>query len=103
FSHILRGAFHACYLGYRLDQRDQGQGLMQEALGRAIRYAFERLHLHRIMANSMPTNERSLRVLERLGFQREGYARDYLRIAGEWRDHVMMALTNPCWEPGSLA
>lgn len=94
FSAFIRGAFQACYLGYSIDYRDEGRGLMREALSAAIRYAFEDLRLHRIMANYVPTNERSGRLLRKLGFTIEGYARDYLFINGEWRDHVLTSLTN---------
>ena len=94
FTAIARGPFQACYLGYNLDRRAQGKGLMHEALGAAIDYLFSDLKLHRIMANYMPTNERSARLLRNLGFTVEGYARDYLFIAGEWRDHVLTSLTN---------
>jgi len=51
--------------------------------------------LHRIMANYRPENERSARVLSGLGFQQEGFARSYLKINGEWADHVLTALVNP--------
>lgn len=95
FSNIIRGAFHACYLGYHLDQRAEGRGLMQEALTAAIEYAFESLRLHRIMANYLPVNERSGNLLKRLGFVVEGYARDYLLIGGRWQDHILTSLTNP--------
>ncbi len=93
-SQIARGPFQACYLGYALAARLEGRGYMYEALQAAIGYAFEDLRLHRIMANYVPTNERSGRLLRRLGFTVEGYARDYLFIAGEWRDHVLASLTN---------
>ncbi|HEX8709075.1 MAG TPA: GNAT family N-acetyltransferase [Pyrinomonadaceae bacterium] len=99
FSNIMRGPFHACYLGYKLDHRAVGRGLMHEALAGAIAYAFESLKLHRIMANYLPTNERSGRLLRRLGFVVEGYARDYLLIAGKWQDHIMTALTNTHLRP----
>ena len=100
FSAFIRGAFHACYLGYSIDYRDEGRGLMREALSAAIEYAFDVLRLHRIMANYVPTNERSGRLLRKLGFTVEGYARDYLFINGEWRDHVLTSLTNPRTQPG---
>lgn len=95
FSNIVLGAFHACHLGYSLAEQAQGKGLMTEALRRAIAYAFEDLELHRIMANYRPENERSARVLSALGFEREGFARAYLKINGEWADHVLTALINP--------
>lgn len=59
FSNVLRGSFHACYLGYSLGQKWQGQGLMYEALQPAIRYMQRQQHMHRIMANYMPHNQRS--------------------------------------------
>ena len=93
-SQIYLGPFRACYLGYQLDHAAVGQGLMHEALQRVIEYAFGERKLHRIMANYVPTNERSARVLRRLGFAVEGYARDYLFIGGQFRDHVLTALTN---------
>jgi [ribosomal protein S5]-alanine N-acetyltransferase len=93
-SNIVLGPFRACYLGYQLDHAFEGRGLMHEALGASIRYAFDELRLHRIMANYVPTNERSGRVLRRLGFVIEGYAQDYLFIDGRFRDHVLTALTN---------
>jgi ribosomal-protein-alanine N-acetyltransferase len=99
FTEIIRGPFQACFLGYKLDARAVGQGLMYEALEAAIAYVFDELKLHRIMANYMPTNERSGRLLRRLGFNVEGYARDYLFIAGDWRDHILTALHNPNHAP----
>lgn len=102
FSAFIRGAFQACYLGYSIDFRDEGRGLMREALAAGIRYAFDDLRLHRIMANYLPTNERSGRLLRRLGFTVEGYARDYLFINGEWRDHVLTSLTNWQTQPGDV-
>lgn len=93
-SNVMLGPFRACYLGYQLDGDSVGQGLMQEALSEIIRFAFDELRLHRIMANYVPTNERSGRLLRRLGFVVEGYARDYLFIGGRFQDHVLTALTN---------
>lgn len=98
FSNVIRGPFQAAHLGYGLDLGAVGKGLMEEALREAIRFCFDELNLHRIMANYVPTNDRSARLLRRLGFVREGYARDYLRIAGRWRDHVLTALVNEHWD-----
>jgi ribosomal-protein-alanine N-acetyltransferase len=94
-TQIARGPFQACYLGFGLDERAVGRGLMQEALEVTVAFAFQELALHRVMANHLPENLRSARVLRRLGFCVEGYARDYLYIAGAWRDHVLTSLTNP--------
>ena len=99
FTQIFRGPFQACYLGYKIGERYEGQGLMFEALTQAIPYMFEQLNLHRIMANYMPSNTRSARLLERLGFKIEGLAKNYLLINGKWEDHVLTSLVNPDWKP----
>lgn len=93
-NQIVFKAFRACYLGYHVDRRFEGKGYMTEAVREVIRFAFEELKLHRIMANYMPRNDRSARLLERLGFEREGFAREYLYIRDRWEDHVLTALTN---------
>ncbi len=98
-TNITRGAAHFCFLGYSLAHREQGRGLMTALVGRTIEFAFEDLNLHRVMANYMPRNERSARLLERLGFEREGMASKYLLINGNWEDHVMTSLINPNWKP----
>lgn len=98
FTQIFYGAFQACYLGYKIDQLEEGKGLMFEALQRALEYVFEELHLHRIMANYMPANTRSAKLLHRLGFIIEGYAKDYLFINHKWEDHVLTALTHERWK-----
>ncbi len=95
FNAFVWGAFRACYLGYALDREAEGQGLMFEALTAALEHVFREVRAHRVMANHLPDNARSARLLERLGFLREGYARDYLFIAGAWRDHVLTAKTSP--------
>jgi ribosomal-protein-alanine N-acetyltransferase len=93
-NQIVLKAFRACYVGYHVDHAHEGRGYMTEGLSAVIRYAFDELQLHRIMANYMPHNERSSRLLERLGFEREGMARDYLFIKDRWEDHILASLTN---------
>ena len=92
FTNIVRGIFQACHLGYSVDQAWQGQGLMREVVAAGIAYMFDTQGLHRIMANHMPSNVRSAKLLQALGFEREGYARSYLRIGGQWQDMVLNAL-----------
>lgn len=95
FSNIVRGVFHACHLGYAIAARQQGQGYMFEAVQAGIRHMFQDCGLHRVMANYMPENQRSGALLARLGFEKEGYAKSYLKINGVWRDHILTALVNP--------
>ena len=68
---------------------------MMEILKATTGYMFEVIGLHRIMANYMPENKRSAAVLHRLGFEREGLAKSYLKINGQWRDHVLTSKLNP--------
>ena len=104
YSQIFRGLFQACYLGYAMDKDYAGKGLMTQALQATINYMFNELNIHRIMANYMPHNKASGRVLEKLGFIIEGTAKDYLRINGQWSDHVLTSLTNRNWrEPDKTA
>ncbi|MBI2392778.1 MAG: GNAT family N-acetyltransferase [Deltaproteobacteria bacterium] len=95
FTQFVRLAWLRCVLGYSIDQDHEGQGLLREALEGAIAFVFDELRFHRIEANYIPTNERSGNLLRRLGFDVEGYARDYLYLGGRWRDHVLTSKTNP--------
>ena len=89
FSNIVYGVFQACNLGYSIDAKYQGKGLMFEMLSKSIEYMFSEFGLHRIMANYIPGNIRSEKLLARLGFEVEGLAKSYLKIDGQWQDHVL--------------
>jgi ribosomal-protein-alanine N-acetyltransferase len=102
YTNIVRGAFHACHLGYQVARDQEGRGLMAEALRAANSFVFDHMRLHRIMANFRPENERSRQLLRRLGFVEEGFARDYLYIDGAWRDHVLTSLVNPAFRANWL-
>ncbi len=65
---------------------------LREALRAALQWVFGQGKLHRVMANYMPSNERSAAVLHALGFRIEGFAPNYLFLDGAWRDHVLTAL-----------
>jgi ribosomal-protein-alanine N-acetyltransferase len=91
---VLRGAMHGAYLGYWMDVDHQNGGLCTEAIGAVLDFAFGVAALHRVQAAIMPHNPRSLRVIEKLGFRREGYAERYLQIAGKWEDHILFARTH---------
>ena len=96
---IARGVTHSATLGYSVDASAQGAGIATEAAGAVVRHAFETLGLHRVQTSYQPTNERSGRVLRKLGFVVEGYARDYLYLAGAWQDGILVSRTNPDWRP----
>lgn len=88
-----------CAIGYGIDARFEGQGLMREGVELVCRWCFDVLGLHRVEAGYSVKNERSARVLERLGFVKEGVQRAYLLINGEWHDHVSTSLINDAWSP----
>ncbi|MCF6765618.1 GNAT family N-acetyltransferase [Thiotrichales bacterium 19S3-7] len=94
YNNVIHGAFKACYLGYVLDEPFHGKNIMYTALSVTIPYVMDAFHLNRIMANYIPENKPSERVLLRLGFEKEGYAKRYLKLGGKWRDHVMTAFIN---------
>ena len=94
-TNILYSPVCLCFMGYSVDREYEGSGVMMQLVRHVINYAFENLRLNRICANYMPANKRSGRLLEKLGFEKEGYAKRYLCINGQWEDHVLTALLNP--------
>jgi ribosomal-protein-alanine N-acetyltransferase len=91
-GNIRYGVAQTGQIGYWIGERYAGKGLMLDALALLVAHAFEVLRLHRIEAACIPDNLRSLRLLEKAGFQREGLLRSYLRINGMWQDHYLYAL-----------
>lgn len=91
-GNIRHGVAQSAQIGYWIGEKFAGQGLMREAVQLLCDHAFDTLRLHRIEAACIPDNSRSIRVLEKAGFRREGLLRSYLRINGEWHDHYLYAL-----------
>jgi ribosomal-protein-alanine N-acetyltransferase len=89
---VRRGVSQAATLGYWMGEGHAGHGYMSGGVRLAVGYAFETLRLRRIEAACVPHNGASMRLLEKVGFRREGYARQYLNINGTWQDHVLFAL-----------
>ena len=98
---IARGSLLSAYIGYWIDQRVAGRGIMPTAVAMATDHCFREVGLHRVEVNIRPENTASLRVVEKLGFRAEGLRERYLHIDGDWRDHLTFAL---CAEdvPGGL-
>lgn len=91
-GNIRYGVAQTGQVGYWIGVNHAGRGLMAEALQLVVRFAFDTLRLHRVEAACIPDNARSIRVLEKAGFKREGLLRSYLRINGVWQDHYLYAL-----------
>jgi [ribosomal protein S5]-alanine N-acetyltransferase len=102
-SQIFRLGFQSAYLGYWIGAPYARRGYMAEGLALVLSEAFRGMKLHRIEANIQPENIPSRRVVQKLGFRREGYSPRYLKIAGRWRDHERWAILREEWKPGGTA
>lgn len=89
---IARGSLLNAYIGYWIDQRYAGRGIIPTAVAMATDHCFGAVGLHRVEINIRPENAASLRVVEKLGFRAEGLRERYLHIDGDWRDHLTFAL-----------
>lgn len=92
-GNIRRGVAQSAQIGYWMGEEHAGKGYMGAAIRLMLDHGFGVMRLNRIEAACIPENERSIRVLEKAGFQREGLLRSYLRINGAWRDHILYAIT----------
>lgn len=97
-SNIVRGAWQNATLGYFLDHRYTGRGLMGEAVRAVLDFAFSDGGLHRVEASVMPRNKPSILLLQKIGFHRVGFSPRHLKINGHWEDHEIFAMTAEDWE-----
>jgi len=93
-ANIRRGVAQAGSLGYWTGLPFVRQGHMTAAVRALVPFAFNSLRLHRLEAACIPSNTGSIKLLEKTGFVREGYAREYLCINGVWQDHVLYGRLN---------
>ena len=99
-SEITRGILQSAYLGFYAMAPHEGRGYMREGLQLVLRYAFRDLKLHRVEAAVQPENARSIALVGRCGFKKEGFSPRYLKIGGRWRDHERWALLVDDWRAG---
>lgn len=92
---ITYGAMRGAHIGYWIDKRYSGKGLTTKAVQLVSEYAFSKLKLHRIEIAMRPENEASKKVAIKAGYTFEGERKNYLHIAGQWRDHMVYILENP--------
>lgn len=90
-ANVRRGVAQAGSIGYWIGARFARRGYTTAAVRALIPYAFDSLRLHRLEAACIPNNVASIGLLEKAGFRREGYAREYLCINGVWADHLLYA------------
>jgi ribosomal-protein-alanine N-acetyltransferase len=91
-TNIVGGSARWGQVGYWVDRKHAGQGVIPTAVALAVDHCLFELGLHRIEVAIRPENAASLRVVEKLGFTEIGYAPGYLHIDGRWRDHRLFAL-----------
>lgn len=96
-SNVRRGVTQSAMLGYWLGLPHVGRGFMTAAVRAILPHAFETLRLHRVEAAVQPGNAASAGVLRRTGFTEEGLARRYLKINGQWQDHLLFAILAEDW------
>ena len=92
-TNITGGSARWGHVGYWIDQRQAGRGVMPTAVALAVDFCLVEMDLHRLEVAIRPENTASLRVVQKLGFTEIGYAPRYLHIDGAWRDHKLYAIT----------
>lgn len=90
-SNVRRGVAQTATLGYWTGEAYVRQGYMTSAVRLVLGFAFRELGLHRVEAACLPHNAASIGLLRKCAFEQEGLARGYLKIAGQWRDHLLFA------------
>jgi [ribosomal protein S5]-alanine N-acetyltransferase len=88
-SNVRRGVAQMATLGYWTGAAFANTGVMTDALGAILTFARDEIELNRIEAACLPGNEASIKLLQRTGFEQEGFARSYLKINGRWEDHIL--------------
>lgn len=95
FHDIDKTYYSCCEIGYKLSAQYQHQGYAKEALNYALAALFEEGEIHRVNAWVDITNEPSIKLLTKVGFEQEGVCKDFVRFHGKWRDHIQFCMINP--------
>ncbi len=90
-TNVRRGSQQSVQIGYWIGERYVRQGYARAAVQAALQFAFNDLGLHRVVAAVREHNQASVKLLESIGFEREGVGRGYLKIDGTWCDHIIYA------------
>lgn len=94
YYNIVKGSYFTCQLGYKFDHCNLGKGYALESIRESMKILFSDYEIHRIEANIMPSNLRSIHLVQKLGFQYEGLAISNIKINHKWEDHVRYAYIN---------
>lgn len=94
---VLNPALEDAEVWYLLDPLYWNKGIATEAVECALRKGFNDFHAHRIWATCLPDNPASSRVLDKIGFRKEGFLKEHLKIRGDWKDCYLYAILNHEW------
>lgn len=94
---IVRGPFQSVMMGYWIDEKHAGKGLVVEATSLVIDYAFTTLGFRRIEVAIVPRNKASVRIVEKLGCHYEGISKSYIEVNGVREDHAIYSMTPEIW------
>ncbi len=97
-NNIIRFALQQAFLGYYVFYPFYKKGYMSRGINLVLTYAFEIMDLHRVEANIQPINTKSIKLIKKCGFRKEGFSPNYLKIDNDWKDHERWALTLEDWE-----
>ena len=92
-GNVTHGALRSAWIGYWVSTELTGGGVATGALALGLDHCFGPVHLHRVEATVRPENAASRRVLAKAGFREEGLLKRYLDVDGDWRDHLLVAMT----------
>lgn len=96
-NYILHSAYQSAWLSFYSVAQFAGRGLMSQALQKVLQYVFTDMQLHRLEVNIQPDNERSINLVRRNGFRKEGFSPRFMQINGQWCDHERWAMTAEDW------
>lgn len=102
-ANVLHGSVCSGTVGYWVSKSVAGRGVTPTAVALVCDFFFFQMGMHRVEIDIRPENQPSLRVVEKLGFRREGVKERFIHIDGAWRDHVVFAITREEVGEGLLA
>jgi ribosomal-protein-alanine N-acetyltransferase len=91
-ANVVQKSLQSASIGFGVFVGHEGRGLMGRGLQAVIDWSFGQRGLHRLEANIQPGNDRSISIVKKLGFEKEGFSPTYLMVDGQWRDHERWAL-----------
>lgn len=102
-GNVIWGSLREGYIGYWIDEKYANRGIMTTSVALLTQFALTEGNLHRIEISIRPENAASIRVVEKLGFRKEGLRPRFLHIDGDWRDHFIFVMTSEELDSANIA